>query len=303
MLHISHTHTVWPNLKLPICHPESAINHAESLSQSHEQQVLQAVPGHPQPLHETVLAVAHGQTKAHVCHIVPGEQQPGQAHQGGPAHHQDAHGGRVHQLGEKEAGAHGRPRGVARGEGVALHEEVGEDVRAVLGGHAASDQGLHQSDQQQVQQQSCEEETESAAEVSVWITLLYNIIIYCNSEASLSPRSTLFLLLAKWAVMSLWFTDPWLSIQLYNQAAFGNYWLYWRLIHHLCFIDSSNWKRFIVYVPLAAFPLNLVIMLVKKNWILSQTGNSQTALIHGLKLTQKVFVNYHRLQCICKGCL
>lgn len=71
---------------------------------------------------------------------------------------------------------------------------------------------------------------------------------------NISPHSTLFLQEAKWAVISLWCTDPWLSIQLSHQAPFGNYWLYWRLLHHLCFIDqlwASNWKYFIVLVPLA----------------------------------------------------
>lgn len=131
----------------PVSHPESIIGPVESLSQLQEQQVLQTVPGHPQPLHQAILAVAHRQSKAHICHIVPGEKQPWQAHQSGPAHHEDPHGVGVHQLGEEEAGAQGGPRGMARGEGVALHEEGGEDVRAVLSRPAASDQGLHNSDQ------------------------------------------------------------------------------------------------------------------------------------------------------------
>lgn len=141
-----------------VCHPESAVRPVESLAQPQQQQVLQAVPGHPQPFHQAVLAVAHEQTEAHVSHVLPGQQQPGQAHQGGPAHHQDPHGGRVHQPGQEEAGAQGGPRGVARGEGVALLQEGGEEVGAVVGGSATSHQRLHQSDQQQVQQQRWEEE-------------------------------------------------------------------------------------------------------------------------------------------------
>lgn len=117
-------------------------------------QLVQTVPGDPQPLHQAVLAVAHGQSETHIRHIVPGQEQPREADQSGPGHHQHPHGVRVHQLSEEEAGAQGGPGGVARREGVALHEEGGEEVRAVLGRPATSHKGLHQSDQQQVQQQS-----------------------------------------------------------------------------------------------------------------------------------------------------
>lgn len=47
---------------------------------------------------------------------------------------------------------------MAGGKGIALHKEGGEDLRAVLGGHATSDQSLHKSDKQQIQNQSCGEE-------------------------------------------------------------------------------------------------------------------------------------------------
>lgn len=47
---------------------------------------------------------------------------------------------------------------MAGGKRIALHEEGGEDLRAVLGGHATSDQSLHKSDTQQIQNQSCGEE-------------------------------------------------------------------------------------------------------------------------------------------------
>lgn len=164
---MAHTLRILPPYTLPsvfkICHPESTARPVESLAQSQQQQVLQAVPGHPQPFHKTVLAVTHDQAKAHVSHILPGQQQPGEAHQRGPTHHQDPHGGRVDQLGQEEPGAQRRPRGVARGEGVALHEEGGEDVGAVLSRSAAPDHSLHHFDQEQVQQQSCERETDVVA--------------------------------------------------------------------------------------------------------------------------------------------
>lgn len=159
-----HKHTHTHSINLPHSHrsnrvsPESAVGPVEALAQSQKQQVLQAVPGHPQPFHETIVAVTHEQTKAHIGHVLPGEQQPGKAHQGGPTHHQDPHGGRVRQLGQEEASAQCCPCGVARGEGVTLLEEGGEDVRAVLSRSAASHRCLHHSDQEQVQQQSCEEE-------------------------------------------------------------------------------------------------------------------------------------------------
>lgn len=147
-----------PKLMFPVYRPETTVSSVEASFQLDEQQVLQGVPGHPQPFHQAILAVTHGQAKAHICHIVSGEQQLGQAQQGGPAHHQDPHGGCVHQLGKKEAGTHGCPRSVARGEGAALHKEGGEDVRAVLSRPSASHQSPHSSDQHQVQDQSFEEE-------------------------------------------------------------------------------------------------------------------------------------------------
>lgn len=177
--HIFPPHAGWltsePELEFPVHCPESTVSPVEALSESHQQHLLQAVPRHPQPFHQAVLAVAHGQAKAHICHIVSGEQQPGQAHQGGPAHNQNPHGGCVHDLCEEEAGTHGGSWGMAWGEGVSLHKEGREDVRAVLCRRPTSDQGLDSSDQQKVQRESYGEEKQT------WI-IIWDSIIGWTSE-------------------------------------------------------------------------------------------------------------------------